>query len=134
MKTSRLAFLFLLLVVTATAQDVPAAPSVADPFADLVAGLAGKYPWLATVLAVVAACRLLLKPLFTFLHEVVKVTPSQKDDVLLAKVEASRVFRWVVFALDYLLSIRLIHPQTQSAPAQPLSPVLSATVKPEEPR
>lgn len=110
-----------------------------DPFADLVGNLAARYPWLATVLAVVAACRLLLKPLFTFLHEVVKVTPSQKDDLLLARVEDSRAFRWVVFALDYLFSIRLIHPQTQSTAIQPLSgqPMVSTPipdVKAEAPR
>ena len=110
---TRLTLLALLLTATAFAQD--AAPVIPpDAVATFLGGLVTKYPWIATVLAVIGACRVLIKPLFTFLHSVVHVTPSAKDDELLAKIEGHKIFGWVVWALDYLFSIKLVHPGTES--------------------
>jgi len=69
--------------------------------------LLGKYPVLGSLVGAVGIARLIFKPLFTFLHQVVIATPSDKDDLLLGKAEGSKVYKWVVFALDYLASIKL---------------------------
>ena len=115
-----LAIPFALLMLTgllgcvAFAQEVVAPVIPPDAVASFLGGLVTKYPWIATVLAVIGACRVLIKPLFTFLHSVVHVTPSAKDDELLAKIEGHKIFGWVVWALDYLFSIKLVHPGTES--------------------
>jgi hypothetical protein len=106
-----------ILATTIFAQDaIQSVPATApDAVAKLVADLAGQHPWIASVLAVIGICRVLVKPLFTFLHAVVQVTPSTRDDELLAKAEASTWFRWLNWVLDYVFSIKLIHPSTQSS-------------------
>lgn len=104
---------------SADAPALPSPASVTQSGADsFVGNLVAKFPWTATVLLVIGALRALCKPLFTFLHEVVKVTPSTKDDELLAKVEASQVLKWIVWALDYVASVKLLHPLA-APPAQP---------------
>lgn len=119
-----LAFASLALLAVATyaqttldAPIVPGATVAQDAVSDAIAKLALKAPWISTVLLVMGACRVLIKPLFTFLHAVVQVTPSRRDDDLLAKAESSTWFRWLNWVLDYVFSIKLIHPQT-TAPVQ----------------
>jgi hypothetical protein len=70
-------------------------------------GFVAKYPVIAAVVAYVGIARLIFKPLMTFLKEVVAVTPSTKDDELLAKAESSKAYSMLVFALDYFSSIKL---------------------------
>lgn len=90
-----------------------------DAVSDAVSKVATKYPWVSTVLFVVGACRFLLKPTFTFLHSVVAVTPSTKDDEWLARVESSTALKWLSWGLDWLFSIKLTHPK--AIPAIPPS-------------
>lgn len=133
---SALAILALPLAtcVPAHAQDAPAASTnstgavaptsdvsgphisqgVTDAIASFLTPLVAKYTWLATIISVLGIARLILKPLFTFLHTVVQTTPTTKDDDLLTRTENSTAFKWVVFILDYVFSIKLIHPKTTS--------------------
>lgn len=98
------------VVLAQVSEAVP--PVAATELVDRVATLATQHPWIATALMVVGWCRLIVKPFFTFLHEVVKVTPSESDDQWLAKVESSRIYKALVWALDWLFSVKLIHPKT----------------------
>jgi len=79
-----------------------------DAIALLVQGLAAKFPIILSVFIVMGVSRSILKPLFVFLNAAVASTPSLKDDELLKKVEGSSVYKSLVFALDYLFSIKLI--------------------------
>lgn len=74
---------------------------------ELILALATKYPVLVTVLTVIGTLRLVMKPLFSFLHEYVLITETKKDDELLAKVEGSKYFKWVMYVLDYLASVKV---------------------------
>lgn len=76
----------------------------------VIAGLAAKYPILLTIAAIMGMARLILKPLMTFLHSVVIVTDTQRDDELLNKVESSAVYKGVLFALDWVFSLKLKKP------------------------
>lgn len=101
------------LVTVVVAQVSEAVPPVAsNDVISMVSTLASRHPWVTTVLMVVGWCRIIVKPMFSFLHEVVKVTPSERDDVWLAKVESSRIYKALVWALDWLFSVKLIHPKT----------------------
>lgn len=69
--------------------------------------LAGKYGFMAQVVAVVGSLRLIFKPLMALLQSIVGVTPSVKDDELLAKVLAHPAYKAVAFLVDMVASVKL---------------------------
>lgn len=69
--------------------------------------LATKYQVIMTICIVVGIFRLVFKPLVAIIKAVVVYTPSPKDDVIVAQVEASKVYKTVLWVIDYLLSIKL---------------------------
>lgn len=77
----------------------------------LIEALAGNYGKLAQIISVVGAfmglIRIVLKPLMVSLHEIADQTKSDWDNQELSKVESSKAFKVFVFALDYILSIKL---------------------------
>lgn len=73
----------------------------------IIIELVSKYPVLGSVVAVMGMARLILKPLMVFLKEAVLATPSDKDDLVLGKVEGSKIYKAIVFLLDYLFSLKL---------------------------
>lgn len=75
--------------------------------APIVSGLALKFPILATVLGVMAIMRAVNKPLFALLHAYVDATATTTDNAELDKVETSKVYKAICFALDYAFSIKL---------------------------
>ena len=72
-----------------------------------IAGFAAKYPIILTILSIMGMARLILKPLMTFLHEMVVVTETTKDNEILDKVEASKIYKGLLFVLDYAFSLKL---------------------------
>jgi len=74
---------------------------------EMILGFAEKYPVILTIAAVMGIARMVLKPLMSFLHEYVLITPSEKDDKLLESVETSSVYKAVVWVLDFVLSLKL---------------------------
>ena len=69
--------------------------------------LAYNYPIVITVLSIIGALRIIMKPLFSILHQAVDFTPSNKDNVLLAKIEESKIFKAFIYFLDLFASIKL---------------------------
>lgn len=57
--------------------------------------------------SVMGAARAINKPLFTFLHEMVKATATQYDDNLLEQVEKSKSYTGLCYLLDWLGSVKL---------------------------
>lgn len=68
---------------------------------------ANQYPTVAAVIMVIGTLRLLMKPLFTFLNEVVLITPGQWDNELLQKVETSKVYKTILWILDWFASVKI---------------------------
>jgi len=103
----------------------------ADAVANFITGFSASHPTIFTVLAVIGACRLLIKPLFTFLHEVAKVTPSDWDNKIVDSIENSKAFSWAVWALDWITSIKLVNPNAVVASAvnaaNPTAPTQSSS-------
>lgn len=79
---------------------------------ELIMALAGKYPVVASIFMVIGVLRAINKPLFAFIQAYVDATPSKKDDALLAKVKASKVYSYMAFFLDWSTSVKL----SQSTP------------------
>lgn len=70
----------------------------------------GKLGPVVQFIAFIGSTRLVLKPLqpvWSAIKEYIKGTESQKDDELLAKVESHPAIKWIKFAIDYLLSIKI---------------------------
>lgn len=66
-----------------------------------------KVPLLASIVFVIGAVRIVMKPLMTLLETVVNLTPTPADNSFLKAVLASKVYKAIVFALDLLLSVKL---------------------------
>lgn len=76
--------------------------------ATIVLALAQKAPIVSSILMVVGIARLVIKPLLAIARSVVQATPSAADDAALDKVEQSSVLKGLLWALDYLFSIKII--------------------------
>lgn len=80
---------------------------------EMLLGLISKYPVAAQILMVVGFLRLLNKPLFSFLQQVVDFTDwTQKDNEILKKILESKIYKYVSYILDYSASMKL--PQKKS--------------------
>lgn len=73
---------------------------------ETVAQLVVQFPWLATIFMVVGVIRLIVKPLMELAKGVAASTPSAKDDEAVAKVEASKIYKTILFVIDWLFSIK----------------------------
>lgn len=58
------------------------------------------------ILLFIASCRLVLKPAFAFAYAITSLTPSEKDDAAVKKIEDGKIIKAVKFALDWLASIK----------------------------
>lgn len=73
----------------------------------LLLDLVAKYPVLASIVGVVGLLRLIIKPIMVALKSIVESTETPKDNELLVKVEESKIYKAVIFLLDYLASIKV---------------------------
>ena len=99
--------------VSAPATDVvpvsaDASIGVADAVTSFLTGLSQKYPWIITVLLIIGALRVVIKPLMSAAHSIAAATPGTDDDKIVDKVEHSKIYGWLCFALDWLTSIKLV--------------------------
>lgn len=129
-----LTFLALLALAFCTAALAPAALAADGSDAAAVVTAAGdttvpwldsivtQYPWLATVLIVIGACRVVAKPLMSLAHTFAAYTPTTKDDAIVAKVEASWAWRAFCWLLDWTASVKI---GTQRPTTQPANPITS---------
>lgn len=69
--------------------------------------LAATHPILMSILVAVGGLRLLMKPIMVGLHRFVRMTPTAKDNELLAKLESSKAWRAFAWTVDYLGSVKL---------------------------
>lgn len=75
--------------------------------APIVAQLVENYPTLSTVIMVIGALRLIVKPLLAIARSVVQYTPSTADDAALDSVEQSTIMKGLLFVLDWFASVKL---------------------------
>jgi hypothetical protein len=59
------------------------------------------------IITIIGSLRLLLKPLMGLLEAFVTITPSKTDDLLPEKIKANKVYKSVVYLLDWLASLKL---------------------------
>lgn len=81
--------------------------------------LVAKYPWLATLIAVVGSMRLWAKPVFSALHALALLTPNKWDDGLWDKLNVffteTNAGKFLAYLLDWFASIKVVPPTTPKA-------------------
>ena len=99
-----------------------AAPAVAAPINEatqswllnLITLVAASHPWVTSLLAFMGTARLWFKPVSSFIHSIVDLTPSKNDDALLNKVllffNENAVGRILAWTLDWLTSVKITKP------------------------
>lgn len=75
---------------------------------DMIRPLLEQYlpDWFLSVALVIGVARAVFKPLMEATKVIIDATPTPKDDAFIKKVEESKVYYWVFFALDFLLSLK----------------------------
>jgi hypothetical protein len=78
-----------------------------DAIVDFLIGLSVQFPVLVSVFAVLYSVGLIFKALRPFIKAVVEATLTKKDDMLLAKVESHKYFKYVEMFFDFLLRLKV---------------------------
>lgn len=76
----------------------------------LIEAYAGQLGPVVQIIAFIGSARLALKPLQALekpLMDIIRLTPSKKDDEALEAVAQSKAWKLIKFLVDYLLSIKL---------------------------
>lgn len=95
------------------------ADAVAGILSGLLAAYAGKYGWLVSVIAVIGTLRLCVKPIMLIAEAVVKATPSPQDDAAIANFERGAVYRWLLWCVDWIASIKPVTASTTNPVVEP---------------
>ena len=74
---------------------------------DLLASLVIQYPWLAAILVGIGTFRIFFKPIFSAIEKAVADSPSKRDDLILDRAKKSKAFRFMLWLLDFLFSIKV---------------------------
>lgn len=105
--------MFFTLPLAAASSDLAGASSIAAP--DFISYgmslLPAKWQGLVTsILVLVGALRLAVKPIVVALHAVAAATETRLDDEFVARVESSKGWRTILFLLDYVASVKIVSP------------------------
>ena len=67
----------------------------------------GKLGFVAQFIVIVGSLRIFVKPIMAFLDTYVLFTESKKDDEKLAKFKDSKIYKSIVFVMDWFASIKI---------------------------
>lgn len=81
--------------------------AIADFLKPLLEAYGGEYGWAVTVLTYIGTFRVIFKPLMTGIEGVIAATPSKEDDKKLAEIKEHKAYKFVVWLVDFLGSIKL---------------------------
>ena len=72
----------------------------------LLESYGGKYGWLLQAITIIGSLRVMIKPLRDVIHTYVNITPSTKDNEKLAEVEKSKIYKGVMYFIDWFSSVK----------------------------
>lgn len=75
---------------------------------DILNYLITHFPIVTSILTLLGVIRLVIKPLMSILHNAFDYTGNPKYIAFADKVEENKYYKAVVWALDYLFSIKVI--------------------------
>ena len=74
---------------------------------NLIETYGAQYPAVVSIIAIVGTLRLFVKPVMAAIEQIVAATPTKEDDKFLKELKESEAYKWFVFLLDWLTSIKL---------------------------
>jgi hypothetical protein len=74
---------------------------------ELIVMLVGKYPMLVAVFSIVGVLRAVFKPLMSLIEAYVGATESKKDDAVVEGFKAGKIYKAIVWFIDYFSSIKI---------------------------
>ena len=75
---------------------------------ETVAQLMVQFPWIATIFMVIGVIRVVVKPLMELAKSVAASTPSAKDDAAVASLESNKIYKTVLFVIDWIFSLKSV--------------------------
>lgn len=78
-----------------------------DSITNILVPLAINHPWILAALSIIAAFRVVVKPIFSAIQTYVANSPSKTDDEWLIKAESSKWYQALHWVVDLLFSIKL---------------------------
>lgn len=73
----------------------------------IVEAYSGQLGGAIQVLSIIGSLRLIIKPLMGLIEAYVLITPNKEDDLLPAKIKENKVYKSVVYLLDWFASLKL---------------------------
>ena len=73
---------------------------------ETVAQLMVQFPWIATIFMVIGVIRVVVKPLMELAKSIAASTPSTKDDAAVASLESNKIYKTVLFVIDWIFSLK----------------------------
>lgn len=74
---------------------------------DQITFLLQQYPMLQHLVAIMIACRIVFKPLFTILNKYVELTVEEDDNKKLNKFMKTKKYKMLAFLVDTMASVKL---------------------------
>lgn len=59
------------------------------------------------IISIIGSLRLIIKPVMGLIEAYVLITPDKKDDLLPAKIKENKIYKSVVYILDWFASLKL---------------------------
>jgi hypothetical protein len=75
--------------------------------APILEAYSGQLGGAVQIITIIGSLRLLIKPLMGVLEAFVTITPSKADDLLPEKIKENKIYKSVVYLLDWLASLKL---------------------------
>lgn len=68
---------------------------------------AGKFGVIVQVVSIIGTVRIIVKPIMVAVEQIVLDTETKKDDLQLEKVKSNKIFKTVIFLLDWFASVKI---------------------------
>ena len=68
---------------------------------------AGKFGVIVQIVSVIGTIRIIVKPIMVAIEQIVLDTESKKDDLKLEEVKKNKIFKTVIFLLDWFASVKI---------------------------
>jgi len=73
----------------------------------LIEAYAGQFGIVVQIITIVGSLRVFVKPIMSLVGVVVVFTPSKKDDVWFANLQENKIFKAVIYCIDWFASIKI---------------------------
>ena len=78
-----------------------------ETLAELLIGFVVDKPWFAVLILIAGYARIVIKPLWSMIGQIIKHSTNKKDDEWWASVNANKPLEAILYVLDWLLSIKI---------------------------